>query len=506
MLNKLKNYWLFNIFLIGVFSIFLYASIFTFCYLKDTYNYSYQIIGLILFYLFFFLTSLYILNKIKLNKKSLIIILTIITLIGIGFRIFSLNYFKTIPTSDFAIGNDLYNFLESDGKFIYHENKLEDNFFQIYFARYPSWFTYDIIVYKINSLIGNNINYLKILNIILYIFTNIFLYLGVKNLFNEKIGLLSSFIFSLIPSLIVYNNVQTPDHFTVFLMSLIIFTWSIILKSSNKKKYILTFILVFLMSLINLFKPIGIYMLLVFIVSEIFININNIKSYLKNNYQYFIYFIIMFLSIYILVNKTLNNIVENYIKNETVNSTSAYLIWGYSLDDNGKYNSDFLFNKVYKSLKEKYQGNLTLIYNDLSQIAKENIKNNLNKLPYIWNEKLKISLHDETSFYYWANTSQNEFIASKNNNNLDHFALISNSFMIMIYLMISLVSLLTIFNNEKKKEISIILLMIIGYLAILVLGGVQGRYKAIIFPQFAIICSLGIYLLAKFIKKGVKKC
>ncbi len=504
MTKKIKNNWLFTIFLIATSLVFLAAFGCTLIKLNNTKPFTYIAFSFMIISIIFIGIG-YILKKIKLSKVKELIIIIILFIIGLTLRIYSINYFDTSQTSDFAKGIDLYQYKLEGNKFIYHENKLKDNHYQIYFAQYPSWFTYDFINYKILDIFGSHPSYFKVCNLILFSLTFIFLYIGIKRMFNNKIGLLTLLIFSTMPSLIAYTNVSTPDHFTIFLVSLVIFIWSFVLKNKNiRQKYILTIPLVISMCLINLFKPIAIYMLLVFIASEILVefmdNLKNLKTYFKNSWRYISYFILIFIGIYLTTNYVLNKSIQNYIKTETVNSSSSYLIWGYSVNDKGDYDPEYIYSDIYSKLYDKYSGNLKLVFEDLDKIAKKTIKSNVRYLPKIWYQKFRIALDDDAAFFNWANTSNNPQKVLNNLNDYDDYLLIANTFMAFIYFMISILCIIFIFKSEHKKELSIILLMLVGYIAILVLGGVQPRYKAIIFPQLSIACAIGIYCIVDLIK------
>lgn len=312
------------------------------------------------------------------------------------------------------------------------------------------------------------------------------------------------FLFSICPSLVVYSNIATPDHMTILLMTIIIYLWSKLLKlnNMNKRKLLLTLLLIIFMCLINLFKPLSYFMLLVFIGSELLNNFRNrkaIQKYFKYNFKYTLFFIFSFIILNLAISNLLNFTIENTMKTKVISDKSSYLIWGYTIDDKGEYNSDFIYQKLYTKLLKKYDNNLDKLYEEMSAIAKQNLKNNINYLPKIWLAKYKLAVGHEGDFFSFANTNNNSNYSKRISYKYNDFLMLGNSFMSICYLFMGLACLFSVVKQNKQKELSIVLLMIIGYLAILVLGGVQPRYKSLIFPQIFIVSALGInYFMSLF--------
>lgn len=458
-----------------------------------------------------FLLIIYTLIKAtNLTQKNIIIWMIIILTIGIVLRIISINFFDTVQVSDFKNAELLYKFLQNN-EFVYQTNPMKNTALQTNFSLFPTWAFYSYLLYFLYQIFGFSYIFVKILNIALYIATSIFIYLGAKNIFSQKIGLLSVLIFSIAPTLIIYNNVATPDHFTILFMSIVIYIWSLILKCDNqKKKYLLTLVLIINMIFVNLFKPLSVYMLLVFICTELIVEIfgNKDKHYLKNNWKYYVFFILAFFIFNKTITYSMNEMIENSIQISVKDATSFYLLWGYSVDEEGKFDSNYVYTKVRKELVAKYNNDYDLILNDFEKIAYDNFKNNIKYLPSIWWSKFDIAFSNEMDYFSFANTSNNsDEIKLEYYNKVYIF---TNTFMAINYLMLIICCIGLYKNKIPEKGTIIILLMIMGYVAILILGGVQSRYKSLISPQFFILFAVGFdYMLSKWhlnmakTKKGV---
>ena len=508
---KNKNI-LYCLFLAAIFMIFIFASYFSLeTILGNAYIHDQSIKVLISFICLIIIFS-FILNKLKLTKKQIAILFIILILVGLSLRVFSMYTLKTVQISDFANSERLYNYLQENGEFQYHENPADNVSLQNNFAMFPTWYIYSAIIVQMFNIVGYNAEYIIELNLMLVALASLFLYKGVSRLFSSKIALLSIFFFSICPSLITYSNIGTPDHFTILLICALIFCWSFVLKENNKKKkYLQSIILILIMSLINLFKPLSIYMLLVFVCSEILINIfgnlKNIKKYFKLNWKYLSFFIISFLIINTSITQMANLITEKNIKMTIKDSSGMYLLWGYTLNENKEYDSNYIYNQIMPELLKKYEYDYDKVLSELSIIAKQNLKNNIKYIPNIWEAKFKILFANEGDYFSFANTNE-KYSEKLSLNYYNDYIVVSNSFMGITYILICISCIGSIITEKSNKETSIIYLMIIGFIAIVILGGVQSRYKSLISVQFFIMAAIGIeYLwsIINLVKIKIKK-
>ena len=260
-----------------------------------------------------------IINKINMDKKyRSFIFVTLIIITGILLRVITNYVMKTEPVSDFATPHIVYN-LKNTGIFDERELSKDNSFYQVYYSMFPSWFPYMQIVSLIYNIFGENVLNIKIINWMLYAFTSIVLYYACKNSFSKKSAILAVLLFAFLPSHIIYSNITTPDHFSIFFITLWLLIWSKQIeyrKKCNYKKLVIYSILnIACTCAINLFKPLSIFGILVFICAEIlcfsdcFIKRESRnKFYLKKFLYCFGFIIICFISLNI-ENKILYNVV-----------------------------------------------------------------------------------------------------------------------------------------------------------------------------------------------------
>ena len=204
-----------------------------------------------------------------------------------------------------------------------------------------------------------------------------------------------------------------------------------------------------------------------------------------------------------MINSFINYYVEKNIKMPVVNSMPYYFLWGYSVDENGNYSSDYVLSKVIDDIYEKCNYDTQCIVDKVYIIAKGTFQKNIKYLPNILLAKYKIAFSEEISFFNWANTGINK--DKIQNEYYNKFFVYAHGFMLVCYIMIIVTCIDSIIVGDKAKEKSIILLMIVGYTLILVLGGAQSRYKALIFPQLCTTFALGIECLSNIFGKLIKK-
>lgn len=481
-----------NIYLFLVALVMLYAS---FLSLKNIFEINFKSTILIsVIYITLLYVTYKIINKLNFKRKwQEIVFLILIIIFGLILRAGAYHIFKTEPVSDFAIPHEVYN-ERNNGIFDKRIDMSSLSYYQNYYSLYPSWFSYMKIVFLIYNIFGQNLNSIIIMNYILYIFSIILIYLICRENYSIKNGYIASILFSIYPSLILYSNITTPDHFTILLFLALIYSWLKVIKnrSNNIKKTILYSILnIIIFCLINLFKPLSIFGICVIIGTEILcylVNVKkiNFKQYLKKDLVYFLLFIICgFIGIKI-ETKILYNTISKTINNEVVDSFSFYMLWGYAIDENKIYKPS-IGDTIIKNLNLKYDYNQKLVTKEVSQLAKDQFKNNLPYLPSILNQKFKLAFNHDTDIFNWANTSVNKSnIAYKYSNK---FHLLSNVFNFTLYFLISLTLFKEINKLQKDKLTIIISLIVIGYIAVLVLGGVQSRYKSLIYGPMCLLAA-----------------
>lgn len=439
--------------------------------------------------------------------ERLLIILIIATSIII--RIFSFTILKTVPVSDFKVPTDFYNYFNQRGPYISGEDA---DFYQLYYARFPAWFTYMRIVRLIYNIFGFNVNYIVYMNILLNAGTTLVIYLVGKKIFSKKTGFLAAGLYAFSPSMIVYSSVHTPDHFSMLLIGVICMFWSRMYnarKFDNKKGFYTNALLViFFACLLNLFKPLKILLLLVFVCTEIMCSYHevfaNLKVYLKKNYRYWLMFITTFIVSSWLTSSILNMRVESVVKIETVDSLPMYLFTGYSVNDSGHYDNA-AGDEILYQLMEKYGQDQEGLMKELSILARQQLKDNSKHLINIWAEKYGSLVSNEYTYWSFANYSDDVNYTNSLETAIGPvFLRLAASSMLIIYIGVIILAAKQIFTSSHNDMLVTLSLMIVGYLLMLIVGGgVQSRYKSIIMPIMILVSAQGWEIFANLFRNIV---
>lgn len=450
-------------------------------------------------------TFMIILGK-RLESENVIFERLLILLIIAGtiiIRLFSFSILKTVPVSDFKVPTDYYNYITQRGPYISGEDA---DFYQLYYARFPAWFTYMRIVRLIYNIFGFNVNYIVCMNILLNAGTTLVIYLVGKTIFSKKTGFLASGLYAFSPSMIVYSSVHTPDHFSMLLIGVICIFWNRMYnarKIDNKKGVFTNALLViFFACLLNLFKPLKILLLLVFVCAEIMCSFHavfvNFKVYLKKNYRYWLMFIITFIVSGWLTSSILNMRVESEVKINTVDSLPLYLFTGYSVNESGHYDNA-AGDKILYQLMEKYGQDQEGLMRELSIMAKQQLKDNFKYLSNIWGDKYGSLVSNEYTYWHFSNYSEDVNYTNSLESTLGPiFLRLASSFMLIIYIGVIILAIKQIIAGSNNYILVTLSLMIVGYLLMLVVGaGVQSRYKSIIMPVMILVSAQGWEILSK---------
>lgn len=444
----------------------------------------------------------YFLKKLNMEKKWVEYLLVgILILIGLLLRVGTNRIIKTQPISDFSTPHDVYKQLHSKNNDIFAIRETYDDlsFYQKYYATYPAWFPYMKVISFIYDTFGVNLRYIKIMNWCLYALTALLIYWICKKIKSKKAGIFGLLLFACYPSLIVYTNITTPDHFSILFFTCFIATWVKMLEyreNNSRYFYIWSIANIFSIVAINLFKPLSILGLLVFICTELLYFIFPIiknkvkrKQYIQDALGYVVGFVVIcFLGIQT-SNQILNSQVEKTIHTEVVNSTPLYLLWAYSVDETGNYNPD-VATQTYTELQLKYRFNQKKVMEEISVLAKRQIIENISKMPRIFYQKFKIVFASEEDVFAFANYSDNEtYEQSLRDHVQKYYTYFANMFMSILFTICALSLIKEMKNKNKNPMTIVIVLTIIGYILVLLLGGVQGRYKMLISALLCILAS-----------------
>lgn len=429
--------------------------------------------------------------------------LILFIIIGVILRILYFYLVDVNQISDFDTARRFYFHLIENGEYQNYEIlKSKLDFYQRYFSSFPAWFIYDLIQCYFYKIFGYHREIILFMNLVLYISSSIFIFKVLAINFNLKIAKNVIFLYSFYPQLIMWSSVSTPDHFILFFMSLLIFIWGIYLKIRGKnfiKDIFFVILIAFTANLINLFKPISIFFLLVYLSSEVLILIKsrvNIKK--KKFIEYHLIFIVFFIFFYIKMMDLRNNKIEELMKVKVQQANAYYILWGYSVDKNKNW-SDKVGSEIISSVSAN---TLTLEeeINKLEEIAKDELKKNIQYIPKILLQKAIYLFSSENWAIYWTNTSKDilkkEFIEKNIQNKIGAIMTIFNSF-IMLFIPFSLYS--------RKKLVNILSLTWLGYMILLIFSGIQTRYRCIVYIQQIILSVIGFQYFVYIVKRKIKR-
>ena len=131
----------------------------------------------------------------------------------------------------------------------------------------------------------------------------------------------------------------------------------------------------------------------------------------------------------------------------------------------------------------------------MPRISKEQFKDNLPYLTKILYQKFNIAYGYENDVFLFANESGNdEYDNNINTKYYNKYEFVANGFIISLIFMITLTLTKELFKKEKNKLLIIIALIMTGYTCVLIFGGVQPRYKTLLFSCMCIMaaCSLNL--------------
>jgi len=443
-----------------------------------------------------------IISKINFENKYIVFgTLFVLIIVGVILRVSTDYIMKTVPESDFATPHAVYN-LKNSGIFDAKAFSGDLSSYQIYYSMFPAWFPYMKVISFVYDVFGVNILYIKIFNWILYALTCIVLYLAGKNSFSKKSGILAVLLFTFLPSHILYSNITTPDHLSIFLISLWLLIWSKQVQYSEENNYkkllFISILNIVCVCLINLFKPLSIFSVLVFICMEIlcfrdmFVSANNKKEFVLKRLIYSFCFILFCAFSIKIENKVLNTVVENNINTKVVDSTGLYMLWGYSVNETGKYDSS-VADRIYIDILNKNNKDTVKTIDEINNVAKQQFKANLKYLPKILLRKFYIAYYNEQGMFVWGNYSGNsDYDTSISQKYNEYFLYIANGYIFMLFVMCFMTLIKQLGKDKINKMVFASSLIIIGYTCILIFGGVQPRYKALIFGPICFLAGSSI--------------
>lgn len=316
----------------------------------------------------------------------------------------------------------------------------------------------------------NNITFLKIVNALITTATIAVLYKIGEYLTNKKIALITSFIYSIFLFPLLLNTVLTNQ----FLPMLLVLT-AIYLLIKNKQEKLSIFIIIgLLLSISNTLRSEGI----VIITGIVFYMLYQIITSSKKKKKALATILIVLT--YFITNITSSTILQvtNISPNGLENKNPAWkFITGLNIETSGMYNEIDATKYAYHPKKA-------------NQELEKRIKEDFTSYPVLFLKKIKI-LWINSDLYWTFPTKTTKELLPLN---------IINSFFIYFFLILSILSLITIFKKKYKKEQILIYSILFFYFCAYLLIEVMPRYA---YSQQLFLVLLTMITLNYFMtKKG----
>lgn len=487
---KKRNY---NLFIYLFFNVIFILMFIYACFLcvKTIYNPTYEskyIFGTIVaaYIILYSLIASKVANRLSIKLE--IVYVVFIMLLAFILRWIGIVIMRTTQISDFSFPHDAIRYFKGDlsdsGFFDYIGN---------YYAKFPAWFPFMRLLNIFYDLFCGgevNIEAVKYGNAVLNTITCGGIYYASRCLFSRKVGIIASILYCCFPSLIIWTNITTPDHITMFLFVLQMIVWYWMWKKTDNWKIHIILICVhsIICILINWFKPLVILYLLVLVFYLIgTYDKSDRKKIIFGGIIYFFSFLLCFIG----SSKILSVWVENSIQRETIDSTWLYIYCGSVMKEDGTMDNA----KANEVMAEVFQQNESI--DDQMRIFKEmaieQIIENKMKLPVLWLDKYREAMNCEGATWYWCNTNTENGYGDKLNEVLGlEYYFISNQYYLLLLILVVLCGISQLISKYKNVNIFYLFLTVSGFIGILVVSGVQSRYKLIIMPYLVIMGAYGL--------------
>lgn len=492
---KKRNYNLYFYLLFNVIFILMFTYAWFLC-VKIIYNPTYKskyILGTIVaaYIIIFSLIASKVANR--LSIKTEIVYVFLIMFLTFLLRWMGIVIMKTVQISDFSFPHDVIRYFRGD--------RLDDNYFDYiknYYSKFPAWFPFMRVLNAFYGMFCNgevNVEAVKYANAILNTLTCGGIYYASRNLFSKRVGIIASILYSCFPSLIIWTNITSPDHILMLLFVLQIIVWFWMWKNKDKKKICILLICVhsLVCNLINWFKPLVLLYILVFL---FYILGTYEKNEKKELFFVGVIYIVSFLICFYVGSKILSVWVEKSIQCETVDSTWLYVYCGSVMKEDGTIDNAKA-NEVIAEVFQQYEN-----IDDQMQIFKEmaiqQIVENKSKIPILCLDKYKEAMGYEGATWYWCNTNNENGYGDKLNEVLGlEYYFIANQYYLIILFLIILSGISQMIPSLRNKNVFFLFLSVSGFIGILVISGVQSRYKLIVMPYLMMIAAYGLDAISK---------
>lgn len=421
-----------------------------------------------------------------------------IIFLGIALRIAYYVYLSPQQSSDFFQATKFWNYLQENGEYQNYTVLLSEmDDFQKYYSLYPAWGYYMLLTHWIYRLFGCSTAYMVILNLVFNVLSFIVLYFMVREFASEWMAMICVAVAALWPQCILWSSVTSPDHITIFFLLLMGLFYMKYAKKRNEIKRGTSYLLLAICcgAGASIFKPISAFVCVLLLCSEILNMIIGNFSGIRKSLVYGTEIIVLSLLVTWGLPVVLEPALEQYIRTDVQQATGYYLLWGYSVDENGNWDAD----QSGEAIRECEESETLAIGLEKVNIAvHKTLRENFHLFPRIWKQKFELLFYSETWPVYW---SVNNADGTVNQEAADTFSSWTGIWTIWNSLLILLMPFAL---KRKDAAVSFLSLCWLGYMMYLIAGsGVQTRYRVIVFVFQAVLAICGINELSKKVRKLV---
>lgn len=322
--------------------------------------------------------------------------------------------------------------------------------------------------------IVNSITFLKIINAIITSLTVVMIYLIGTVLSSKKSALIISLIYSVFLFPLLLNTVLTNQLLPILLLLIALYIWI----KNKKGKYWQIIVIGILLAISNIVRSETIVILLAFILYTIFLIIK------KENWKRQIINITLIMLSYFAMTTSASFLlkVTDISPNGLENKNSAWkFLEGLNTETRGQYSTDDAMKYSYSAKKTK-------------QELERRIKEDWEKYPLLFAQKTKI---------LWLNSDLSWSLGHMKNQETVRIYEGINQIFIYFFVIMALLSSITLFKKTYKKEQILILSILFVYFGVYLFIEVMPRYaySLQIFESLLATITLGYILENKKIRK-----
>lgn len=468
------------------FSILILLAIFPFGFgfIAATQNFiHYKNFSILLIEIMIILVSSFFIFIYREKKPSTFLLITILFIGSIALRAIIMLLLETQPSSDFQWA------VINASKF------MDEDFKNNYNVISPHWATYSIFVSELFKITGSSLIAIKILNLVLSGITCIGIFFLTKESSKSwPLGFVSSLFYILFPADLLYKNLPTGDHLFTAIIPFVVILLSIGINNTLHRRYfsfLCFFFSGFLIGFIDLFKPIGLIILISSGITLVIFNNSKNISRSKNFLTALLVFTIIIFGYYIPKNIGFSILSQKTTLSPFVGVYAKTIRIGMDINHGG-----FWHQETAEHVEEVYYSNGK---NDLltSKIllseTKEIISLNRQHLFDFFKDKFSYVWQSDYDFYHWAIKDQNSVFSQFIDNN--KFTLVVIDSYLLICLFFSTIGSLYCFFLSKNVVTISTGFFLVGFSILLLFTEVQQRYRGVLVSCIPIYCSYGVYTI-----------